>query len=133
MEFSYKDLAKAEVVLSRVFKQAKAQNANGGLIIRKLAKLKKALLPAFEGEYQTKRDEIRKKYLDGNGNLIGANNQEKNHSLDLYNNETIAYLEGLKPFTAEIPEIKFDELFSVNLDEPITPDELGQIEQFFKE
>lgn len=132
MLVSYKQLVNAEQTLARIFKQAKPQGAAVSQAILKLAKMKKALLPFYStGEYAEGYKRINEKYLDGR-RIKGENPEEQEANFNAFNEELTKLVNDLKDVDIEYPEIQFEELFNLSMEEPLTIDEIGKLEPFFK-
>lgn len=132
MLVSYRQLVNAENILARIFKQAKPQGVALNQVIVKLAKMKKALLPFYStGEYAEGYKRINEKYLDGRV-FKGETPEEQESNFNAFNQELTDLVNGLKDVELEYPEISLEELFSLSMEEPLSIDELGRLEPFFK-
>ena len=132
MLISYKQLVGAEQSLARIFRQAKPQGAALNQVVIKLAKMKKALLPFYStGEYAEGHTRISEKYLDGK-RFKGENPEEQEANFNAFSNELTKLINDLKDVEIDFPEIQFEELFNLSMDEPLTIDEIGKLEPFFK-
>lgn len=132
MLVSYKQLVNAEQSLARIFRQAKPQGAAVNQVVIKLAKMKKALLPFYStGEYAEGYKRINEKYLDGK-RFKGENPEEQEANFNAFNEELTKLVNDLKDVEVEYPEIQFEELFNLSMDEPLGIDEISRLEPFFK-
>lgn len=132
MLVSYKQLINAEQALARIFRQAKPQGAALNQVVVKLAKMKKALLPFYStGEYADEYKRLNEKYLDGK-RFKGETPEEQEENFNTFNKELNELIERMKDVEVEYPEIHFEELFGLSMDEPLGIDEIGRLEPFFK-
>lgn len=129
---SYKQLVRVENTLARIFRQAKPQGAATSQVILKLAKMKKAIIPAFqEGEYAEGYKALDAKYFE-NGMFKGKSQDEQESNMRKFNEELETLVSGLKDVQLEYPEINFEELFGLAMADPLTIDEVDRLEPFFK-
>ena len=130
---SYRELVRAESTLVRIFDQARPQNGAINATIRKLAKMKAALLPAYTaGIYADKRLALIERYKEGK-DWKGETQEEIQASFLSFNKELSEVIDKLQDITVDYPEIHFAELFSLNMAEPISSDESVLLEPFFKD